>query len=71
MDNQLVLKDDARVSRRHAQLRKREGDILIVDLGSGNGTYLNGQRIPAQTELALKDGDVLRLGAYQITFVGY
>ncbi len=70
LDNQLVLTDDARVSRRHAKLCKREGEFVIVDLGSGNGTYVNDRRIPAQTEVALNDGDVLRLGAYQITFVG-
>jgi adenylate cyclase len=70
LDNQLVLKEDARVSRHHAQLRKRANEVFIIDLGSGNGTYVNNQRIPAQTEIGLKDGDVLRLGTYQLTFVG-
>lgn len=70
LDNQLVLKDDARVSRRHAQLRRQDDAYFIVDLGSGNGTYVNDRRIPAQTEVVLKDGDVLRLGSYQITYIG-
>ena len=47
-DNDLVL-DDLLVSRYHAELRKRQdGGFEIADLGSQNGTFVNGRRIAAQ-----------------------
>ncbi|MBI1766725.1 MAG: FHA domain-containing protein [Acidobacteria bacterium] len=70
LDNHLVLQDDARVSRRHAQIRQRDGEGYVFDLGSGNGTYVNDRRIPAQLEVPLKDGDVLRIGSHQLAYVG-
>ena len=35
----------ANVSRRHAEIRRQEGVFILVDLGSFNGTFLNGRRI--------------------------
>lgn len=50
------------VSRCHALLR-REGQRLIVqDLDSANGTYINGNQLVAHTPYPLSDGDLLRLG---------
>lgn len=50
------------VSRRHAALIRRDGALSIMDKGTPNGTYLNGQRlIPLQPRI-LRDGDEIRLG---------
>lgn len=37
--------------------------VLITDLGSSNGTYLNGKRIPSNTRIAASLGDIIQLGA--------
>ena len=53
--------DDARVvSARHAELRWREGQWHVVDLGSRNGTYLNGRRLSGNAPL--NPGDAVTLG---------
>src|SRR3954467_12555459 len=51
---------DPEVSRRHAAIRDQGGSLAIEDLGSTNGTYVNGTRITVVT--ALKAGDEVRLG---------
>ncbi|MBN1610076.1 MAG: sigma 54-interacting transcriptional regulator [Polyangiaceae bacterium] len=51
--------DGAGVSRRHAELRRRDGELVIQDLSSRNGTWVDGQRI---TESPLGDGALLRIG---------
>nr|WP_320133175.1 GGDEF domain-containing protein [uncultured Holophaga sp.] len=69
LDNDLCL-PDAEVSRRHACLHLTvhgaEGSLVMVqDLGSTNGTYVNGQRVPPNDHpLHLFDGDVLRVGGH-------
>lgn len=50
------------VSRRHATIIRRDGSLSIVDQGSHNGTYLNGQRLVAHQPRILRDGDDVRLG---------
>ncbi len=62
----------AGVSRRHARLAADEaGTLTLIDLDSANGTWLNGQRLPANLPGALQDGDEIRLGLLKfiITFV--
>ncbi len=49
------------VSRRHAMLRRFGPDVTIVDLGSTNGTWLNGIRIQPHQPVTLRDGDRLLL----------
>jgi hypothetical protein len=56
---ELVVADDT-VSRRHAALELRQGGWRIVDLGSTNGTWVNGRRVVEAEVLA---GDELQLGA--------
>src|SRR3954451_18394885 len=51
---------DPEVSRRHATIRDQGGSLAIEDLGSTNGTYVNGARISVVT--ARRDGDEVRLG---------
>jgi FHA domain len=55
----LVL-DDPGVSRRHARVLANRGGIVVEDLGSSNGTYVNGCRISGPVELGA--GDELQLG---------
>ncbi len=55
----------ALVSRRHCELVDFEGLLCVKDLGSANGTYVNGERISAEL-FALRDGDLLRVG--NVTF---
>jgi FHA domain len=53
---------DKGVSRRHATVIRRDGSLAIVDSGSHNGTFLNGQRLVAHQPRILRDGDDIRLG---------
>jgi hypothetical protein len=62
-DNDLVLDDD-RVSRHHGQLASRQGTLVFSDLGSTNGSFVNGSRV---TQIALGPGDVLHLGGSTLT----
>lgn len=57
---------DTNVSREHAQLRRRPNGWTLRDLGSTNGTKLNGVRVEGEQMLA--NGDVIMLGAIKVTF---
>jgi pSer/pThr/pTyr-binding forkhead associated (FHA) protein len=50
------------VSRIHAAIRRGEDTLTLVDLGSVNGTHLNGQRLIPNQPRVLRDGDEVRLG---------
>ncbi len=52
--------NDAEVSRKHARLTFQGGKYVIEDLGSTNGTFVNGQRLVSP--VVLKSGDVISLG---------
>lgn len=54
-----IVLSDPNVSRRHAEIRRREENMVIYDLGSTNGTLLNGQAI---RESPLVDGDEVTVG---------
>jgi pSer/pThr/pTyr-binding forkhead associated (FHA) protein len=58
------------VSRKHATIVRRNGSLSIVDQGSPNGTFLNGQKLIANQPRVLRDGDDVRLGhlVLRITF---
>jgi hypothetical protein len=59
---QLVFDDDT-VSRRHAALVSRDGAWHVVDLGSSNGTYVNGRRVH---DAEVRPGDELALGTTRV-----
>jgi len=50
------------VSRQHAAIERNEDTLMLMDIGSSNGTYLNGQRLPTNQPRILRDGDEVRLG---------
>lgn len=50
------------VSRRHATISRREGSLMLIDEGSPNGTFLNGQKLVSQQPRILRDGDDIRFG---------
>ncbi len=66
-DNDVVL-DDRTVSRLHALFERLPGGWTVRDLGSRNGTFLNGARISELT--VLRSGDRVRLGSSEATFHG-
>jgi len=66
VSNELTIPDD-RVSRRHALIQlQRENEFWLVDFGSRNGTYLNGQRLTRP--IRLRHGDRITVGHVEFTF---
>jgi Protein of unknown function (DUF3662)/FHA domain len=61
-----VMVDDPNVSRQHAEIRPRGGSWVVTDLGSTNGSRLNGRRLEQPT--VLKPGDEIELGTTMLTF---
>lgn len=59
-----VVEDDT-VSRQHVRIRNDSGKFVLFDLGSGNGTHLNGEQIQ---RAELQDGDVIKVGDSLILF---
>jgi pSer/pThr/pTyr-binding forkhead associated (FHA) protein len=57
---------DAGVSRRHAILAHKQDVYTIEDLGSSNGTFVNGRRLDPQTPAPIKHGDELKCGTLLI-----
>ena len=54
------------VSRLHTTLHVEGDQLTVTDLGSANGTRLNGQKLPPYDPKSLSDGDVLALGLLQL-----
>ena len=52
----------AGVSRLHAVIKRMGPNIIFMDLGSANGTYINGKRLSPNQEHALSHGDIVALG---------
>ncbi len=60
-DNDICLREQG-VSRHHARLQRNPQGWLLTDLGSTNGTYVNGQRMPGHEAYLLRSGDRVRIG---------
>lgn len=56
-----VIYGNPAVSRKHCKILKRNGTYRILDLGSSNGTYINGRRLAADKEVAVKQGDRIKI----------
>lgn len=50
------------VSRRHATIERSEDTLTLIDEGSSNGTFLNGQKLIPDQPRVLRDGDEIRFG---------
>jgi uncharacterized ubiquitin-like protein YukD len=57
------------VSRRHAQVLLRDGDYLIQDLRSTNGTSVNQHLLPQETRITLQHGDEVQIGDITLYFI--
>jgi DNA-binding winged helix-turn-helix (wHTH) protein len=61
-----IMLDSMRVSHRHARMTVQDGCTTLEDLGSRNGTWLNGQRINGP--VTLSHGDVVTIGGVALTY---
>jgi ABC-type multidrug transport system ATPase subunit/pSer/pThr/pTyr-binding forkhead associated (FHA) protein len=66
-DNDLCLQHPT-VSLHHARIQHDPSGCSIMDLGSSNGTYVNDAELPVKAEHALADGDVIKVGPFQLHF---
>jgi DNA-binding CsgD family transcriptional regulator len=64
--NDVVMPDDMQVSRAHASIAKRNGQWILVDLESRNGSFVNARLVH---EHPLRDGDQLCFGSQVFSFV--
>ena len=64
LDNDIII-EDPRVSRHHAQLRRRYGRYVLYDIGSSGGTQINGYPIE---ECVLHSGDVVSFAGVQVIY---
>lgn len=63
-ENDIVI-DNLAVSRRHAKIYVKDGKAVIKDLGSANGTFVNGLQVD---EVELKSGDIILIGKHMLKF---
>lgn len=68
LDNEVVLQD-ATVSGRHAVVLRRDGAWWVEDLGSTNGSFLNGAPVRPELPALVRSGDVLQFGAVRLRLV--
>jgi hypothetical protein len=57
--------NDKKLSSRHCKINLSGLIVSVIDLGSTNGTFINGEKLPANEERQLKIGDRLRIGSYE------
>ncbi|HEX2049981.1 MAG TPA: FHA domain-containing protein [Actinomycetota bacterium] len=61
-----IFLDDITVSRRHAEIRRRDAAFSLHDVGSLNGTYVNRERVE---EAELRTGDEIQIGKFKLVFL--
>lgn len=61
-DIRLPARDEPKVSRAHATIRRKGDRHAVTDDGSSNGTFVNGKPVPKGATILLKDGDVITFG---------
>ena len=64
--NDITIRSDEYASARHARFEPRQDGVWVQDLGSTNGTYLNGARLERPRRLS--DGDVVRIGETDLRY---
>ncbi|MDY6934894.1 MAG: FHA domain-containing protein [Spirochaetota bacterium] len=67
--NDIVIKDDPLVYRRHAIIEKVNNIYYLQDKGSTNGTYLNNNPVLAKGRIQLKSGDVIMIGKTKLNIL--
>jgi hypothetical protein len=68
LDNEVVLADTT-VSGRHAVVLRRDGSWWVEDLGSTNGSWVNGETVRPEIPALLRSGDVLQFGGVRLRLV--
>ena len=66
VENDIALESDDFASARHARIQPRRDGVWVEDIGSTNGTYVNGARLSRPRRLA--PGDVIRVGSTDLRF---
>jgi len=64
-DNEVTLPDKS-VSRKHAQIFQKKKNLFIKDLGSANGTFINGERI---NSAGIGSGDTIQIGSFRLEVI--
>src|SRR5207248_3174031 len=67
----ILLSKDKLTSRRHATVSYENGNYVIVDERSANGTFVNGQQLEEMTPRTLQDGDHIGIGEHELVFQTY
>ena len=67
-DQAVMRLDDGHVSAKHARIIWRQGQVLLEDLCSRNGTKVNGQAV--ELAVHLREGDVIELGQTELKYEG-
>lgn len=65
--NDILIKDDPLVSRRHAIIEQDGDALFLVDKESTNGTYVNNNPVPKGKKIRLQCGDVITVGKTKLT----
>ena len=64
IDNIAVSREHARITKEHSRITKGPGDYFVEDMGSINGTFVNGQKV---SKKLLNTGDEIAIGKYFLT----
>jgi hypothetical protein len=68
LENTVALTMDSAASRKHAHIQTTNGQYILVDDGSSNGTYVNGVRIATKKPQTLRPGDEVQIGTTRFRF---
>ena len=63
-----TLDQERAVSRKHAEANYLDGQMMLRDIGSTNGTLVNDERLQLQVDRAMTDGDRISLGGFEMVF---
>ena len=66
--NGIIIKDQF-ISGKHAQFLFKQDNYYLMDLGSSNGTFINGQPVEGSEEKILTNGDKIKIGQLEFLFV--
>jgi pSer/pThr/pTyr-binding forkhead associated (FHA) protein len=70
-NSSILLSKDKLTSRRHATIRYENGNYILRDEHSANGTFVNGQQLEEMTPHTLQDGDHVGIGEHELIFQAY